>query len=93
MLSGGLDINSLTPAQGTGTNLLARHGVTLYGKGGEIINTYAPNDIYTDGGYSPLSDEDRTESILLWRVNSPEQIGKYVVFLEVATVEEVEEDC
>ena len=56
------DINSLTPAQGTGSNLLSRNGITLYGKGGEIINTYFPNDIYTNGGYSPLSDEDKRKS-------------------------------
>jgi hypothetical protein len=55
------DVNSLTPAQGTGTNLLGRNGIIL-SRGGEITNTYAPNDIYTNGGYSPLSDEDRMKA-------------------------------
>ena len=52
------DINSLAPAEGTGTNLLGRDGITL-SRGGEITNTFAPNTIYTNGGYEPLSDSDR----------------------------------
>jgi len=43
------------PIYGVGTNVLARNGFRLQG-GGEIQNTFAPNDIYTDSGYEPLND-------------------------------------
>ncbi len=47
------------PVQGRGTNVLAKDGANItnrtYGPG-EIQNTYAPNDLYTDLGYEPLYD-------------------------------------
>jgi len=52
------------PVYGTGTNPLARNGIMLQdggpvgGNPTEIQNTYAPNDIYTNGGYEPLSDSE-----------------------------------
>lgn len=55
------DINSLMPAEGTGTNLLGRDGIILRG-GGEIANTYAPNTIYSDMGYEPLSESERIKN-------------------------------
>ena len=45
------------PIYGVGTNVLARNGMMLQG-GGEIQNTYDPNDIYTDSGYEPLNDSN-----------------------------------
>ena len=42
--------NQLSPTYGTGTNILAKNGKKLK-KGGEIQNTYAPNNLYTDLGY------------------------------------------
>jgi hypothetical protein len=45
------------PIFGAGTNILARNGMMLQG-GGEIQNTFAPNDIYTDSGYEPLNDSN-----------------------------------
>ena len=45
------------PIFGAGTNILARNGLRLQG-GGEIQNTYDPNDIYTDSGYEPLNDSN-----------------------------------
>jgi hypothetical protein len=45
------------PIYGVGTNVLARNGFRLQG-GGEIQNTYDPNDIYTDSGYEPLNDSN-----------------------------------
>ena len=45
------------PIFGAGTNVLARNGMILQG-GGEIQNTFAPNDIYTDSGYEPLNDSN-----------------------------------
>ena len=48
---------NLFPVNGVGTNVLARNGRMLQG-GGEIQNTFAPNDIYTDSGYEPLSDSE-----------------------------------
>lgn len=56
------DINSLMPAEGTGTNLLGRDGLRIYRGGGEIANTFAPNDIYSNGGYEPLSESDRLKA-------------------------------
>jgi len=45
------------PIYGVGTNVLARNGMILQG-GGEIQNTFAPNDIYMDSGYEPLNDSN-----------------------------------
>jgi len=45
------------PIYGVGTNVLARNGMMLQG-GGEIQNTFAPNDIYMDSGYEPLNDSN-----------------------------------
>lgn len=47
----------LFPVNGVGTNVLAKNGRRLKG-GGEIQNTFAPNDIYTDSGYEPLDDSN-----------------------------------
>jgi len=43
--------NQMGNPYGTGYNPLAKDGA-------EIQNTYYPNDIYTDGGYEPLSDSE-----------------------------------
>tara|TARA_R110000868_G_scaffold206768_5_gene455645 strand:+ start:1413 stop:4889 length:3477 start_codon:yes stop_codon:yes gene_type:complete len=40
------------PSYGVGTNVLARDGA-------EIANTFAPGNIYDDGGYEPLNDSER----------------------------------
>jgi len=48
---------NLFPVNGVGTNVLARNGRMLQ-EGGEIQNTFAPNDIYTDSGYEPLNDSE-----------------------------------
>jgi hypothetical protein len=40
-----------------GTNVLARRGASI--GGGEIMNTFAPNTLYDDLGYEPLSDSER----------------------------------
>lgn len=48
---------NLFPVNGVGTNVLAKNGRMLKG-GGEIQNTYDPNDIYDDLGYEPLNDSD-----------------------------------
>ena len=45
------------PTYGVGTNALARNGVMLY-SGGEIQNTYAPDNLYDDLGYEPLNDSN-----------------------------------
>jgi len=45
------------PIYGVGTNVLARNGVRLQ-EGGEIQNTYAPNNLYDDLGYEPLNDSN-----------------------------------
>ena len=55
------DINQLMPAEGTGSNLLGRDGIVL-SKGGEIQNTFAPNTIYSNMGYEPLSESKRMKS-------------------------------
>jgi len=45
--------------QGQGTNYLsAEYGTSIGGNPTEIQNTFAPNDIYTDGGYEPLEDSE-----------------------------------
>lgn len=56
------DINSLMPAEGTGTNLLGRDGITVSRGGGEIANTYSPNTLYRDLGYEPLSESERIKA-------------------------------
>jgi len=45
----------LFPVTGVGTNVLAKYGGYMQG-GGEIMNTYAPQDIYQDLGYEPLAE-------------------------------------
>ncbi len=45
--------NQLFPTYGTGTDILSMK------EGGEIQNTFAPNTIYTDGGYEPLNDTNQ----------------------------------
>jgi hypothetical protein len=49
--------NQMFPTYGVGTNVLARDGVRLQ-TGGEIQNTYAPNNLYDDLGYEPLNDSN-----------------------------------
>jgi soluble lytic murein transglycosylase-like protein len=59
----------LFPIYGTGTNVLAKNGTSIsnndddyeeildvYYEGGEIQNTYAPNNLYNDLGYEPLGE-------------------------------------
>jgi hypothetical protein len=53
------------PTYGVGTNVLAEYGATVGGNPGEIQNTYAPNDLYDDLGYEPLSDSDKLKSYQL----------------------------
>jgi len=58
--------NQMFPTYGVGTNYLSRNGSVLRAEGGmqvggnpgEIQNTYAPNNLYDDLGYEPLSDSD-----------------------------------
>jgi hypothetical protein len=52
------------PSYGVGTNVLAEDGAVINQIGGnptEIMNTFAPNTIYTDMGYEPLSDSSRVK--------------------------------
>ena len=52
------------PSYGVGTNVLAEDGAVINQIGGnptEIMNTFAPNTIYSDMGYEPLSDSDRVK--------------------------------
>lgn len=56
--------NQLFPSQGVGTNVLAEDGAVINQIGGnptEIQNTFAPNVIYSDMGYEPLSDSSRVK--------------------------------
>jgi hypothetical protein len=53
--------DQLFPSQGVGTNVLAEYGATIGGNPTEIMNTFAPNTIYSDMGYEPLSDSDRVK--------------------------------
>jgi hypothetical protein len=53
------------PTYGVGTNVLAEYGATVGGNPGEIQNTYAPNDLYDDLGYEPLSDSNKLKSYQL----------------------------
>src|SRR6187399_484949 len=48
-----VDANALFPTYGVGTTL-GKHGAKM-NHGGEIMNTFAPGDIYDDLGYEPLS--------------------------------------
>ena len=49
----------LFPSYGVGTNVLtAKDGMQVGGNLGEIQNTYAPNNLYDDLGYEPLSDSE-----------------------------------
>ena len=47
----------LFPVTGVGTNVLARYGGYMQG-GGEIQNTFAPEDIYADGGFEPMGESE-----------------------------------
>jgi hypothetical protein len=52
----------LASAYGTGTNILAAEdGATIGGNPTEIMNTFAPNTIYTDMGYEPLDDSSKVK--------------------------------
>ena len=57
--------NQLASAYGTGTNILAAEdGAVINQIGGnptEIMNTFAPNTIYTDMGYEPLDDSSQVK--------------------------------
>jgi hypothetical protein len=53
--------DQLFPSQGVGTNVLAEYGAMIGGNPTEIMNTFAPNTIYSDMGYEPLSDSDRVK--------------------------------
>lgn len=55
-----IDAGNIADVQGTGTNILARNGMMLE-DGGEIQNTYAPNDLYDDLGYEPLEDSTQVK--------------------------------
>ena len=56
---------------GVGTNVLGRNGLELQdggpvgGNPTEIQNTYAPDDLYDDLGYEPLSDSDQLKQYQL----------------------------
>lgn len=56
----------LSPAYGTGTNILAAEdGAVINQIGGnptEIANTFAPNTIYSDMGYEPLDDSSKVKN-------------------------------
>jgi hypothetical protein len=62
------------PSYGVGTNVLAEFGASV--GGGEIMNTFAPNTIYTDLAYEPLNDTSRVKNFqdggLLSNFNSSE---------------------
>jgi peptidoglycan hydrolase-like protein with peptidoglycan-binding domain len=52
------------PSYGVGTNVLAEDGAVINQIGGnptEIMNTFAPNTIYSDMGYEPLSDSSKVK--------------------------------
>jgi hypothetical protein len=59
--------NQMFPTYGVGTNVITRNGGSIQraeygrqisGNPTEIQNTYAPNNIYDDGGYEPLDDSN-----------------------------------
>jgi hypothetical protein len=52
------------PIYGVGTNVLAKNGKTIGGIPGEITNTFAPNTIYDNLGYEPLSDSERYKQFI-----------------------------
>lgn len=53
----------LSPVYGTGTNILAAEdGAMIGGNHTEIMNTFAPNTIYSDMGYEPLNDSDQLKA-------------------------------
>ena len=64
--------NSFYPAKGTGYDILratrdggyikAQNGNMIGGNPTEIQNTFAPYDIYSDGGYEPLDDSNKVKS-------------------------------
>jgi hypothetical protein len=49
------------PSYGVGTNVLAENGAMIGGNPTEIQNTFAPNTIYSDMGYEPLSDSSKVK--------------------------------
>ena len=55
--------DQLFPSYGVGTNILsAQDGAMVGGNPTEIQNTYAPNTLYDDLGYEPLSDSDQIKA-------------------------------
>jgi hypothetical protein len=55
--------DQLSPSYGVGTNILsAKNGTMIGGNPTEIQNTYAPNTLYDDLGYEPLSDSDQIKA-------------------------------
>jgi len=52
----------LFPSYGVGTNVLAQDGAMIGGNPTEIMNTFAPDTIYTDSGYEPLNDTSRLKA-------------------------------
>jgi hypothetical protein len=52
--------NQVSSPYGTGTNILGRNGIRLK-DGGEVQNTYAPNDLYDDLEYEPLYDSNQVK--------------------------------
>ena len=50
------------PSYGVGTNVLAQDGAIIGGNPTEIVNTFAPNTIYSDMGYEPLNDTSRIKA-------------------------------
>jgi hypothetical protein len=55
--------DQLSPSYGVGTNILsAKNGTMIGGNPTEIQNTYAPNTLYDDLGYEPLSDSDQVKA-------------------------------
>ncbi len=50
------------PSYGVGTNVLAQDGAMIGGNPTEIMNTFAPDTIYTDSGYEPLNDTSRLKA-------------------------------
>jgi hypothetical protein len=64
--------NMFHPSQGTGYDILravrdgghikAQSGMSIGGNPTEIQNTFAPYDIYSDGGYEPLNDSNKVKS-------------------------------
>ena len=68
---------SLFPVTGVGSNPLAQYG-------GEIQNTFAPYDIYDDGGYEPLNDSDKVKTYQMGG-NFSEKYGEYAQYEPYAT--------